>query len=116
MTTPKELRGERLKAHAKMRDEVRNAVKEEMLREGIGREEIRQAVSEMLMGTVRKKVEGTDMRKLIQQVLREELTRMVGGNYIPDLIRKTLKDEAEKLAAAFIEKSVLVTTTDKEHW
>jgi hypothetical protein len=114
MTTPADLRAERIKAHGKMRDEVRNAVKETMLKEGFGRDEIRQAIRDVLMDEVRKKIEGKDISDLVRAAVAAELTKMCGGNYVANTVKEMVKYEAQRIASEFVEKSVLVKAINTE--
>lgn len=111
-------RAEGLKAHAKMREEVRTAVREAMFREGISREEIRKAIRDTIKADVKDRVAGMkiDMDKEVDEFLRDELKKVVGATYTVEAIKKVLRDRIDVMAKEFVDSSVLIRVNNKEMW
>lgn len=111
------LKAERKKAHDKMRDEIRIAVKEALLKAGIGRDEIRCAIKDEICSEVKKRANVGDTNTLLREAMRKEIISLCGGNYVQDLVRNLIKAEAQRLAVEFVDKSVMVKTVEhKETW
>jgi hypothetical protein len=107
-----ELKKERQKAHAKMRDELRIAVKEKFLTDFITRGDIRREIQAIMRDEVLESLKGADMREIIRQEIRAELTRMCGGNYVANTVKEFIKLEAQRFAAKVIEDSVIVKVVE----
>jgi hypothetical protein len=110
------LRAEGRLARARLREEVRNSVKDVMLRDGMGRDEIRKAIQDVLVGEVRKRAGEIKARDILREMVREEITRLVGINFVGDNIKKLLIEEIGKQAKSYVDNSVIIKTNTTEVW
>lgn len=109
------LRTERLKAHAKMRDEIRNAVKEEILRDGISREGIRKAMADIAREETAKAIKnngGIALDKMLTDLLKGELERVCGKGYLTQHVKDRVGSEVSLLAKEFVNNKVIIKSLD----
>lgn len=113
-------RAEKKKAHAKMREEIRNAVKEAVLRDGINRSEFRELVREIALEEVKKVLAGQDspmLTSLLTDLLKKELARVCGGTFLVDRAKEHVSAEVKRLAAKFVDDKVIIKSLEeKDTW
>lgn len=115
-----EERAENLKARAALREDVRNVVKESMLRDGISRAEIREIVREIAKEEVSKVLSGKDsiiLNSLLTDLLKAELARVCGGTYLTDKAKEYVSAAAKNLATQFVDSKVIIKSVEeKDTW
>lgn len=108
---------ERKKAHAKMRDEIRIAVKEEILRNGLSRVDIRKAIEDEIKIGADKAMKGTSMKTVLTAYIREEFVKLLGANYTAQAAKAAVLAEINVIASKFVNDALVIKAIDqKDTW
>lgn len=111
-------RFEKMMAHKKMREEVRNAVHMALKKDGLSKQQISDAIEDVVVRAFNKKMKEIDLHveEIMRSAVRKELMAIAGGAMNEAAIRKILNDEMAKQAQAFINNAVTIRVIDKEIW
>lgn len=109
------IKREKSKGHRAMRVEIRNAVKEAMLRDGITRERFSKEISNVSAQEVMKRVGLVDIEIIVRKMVREEIQAVLTKNLMGDLRNLVIK-EGQKQAAEFVQNNIKISIKDGGEW
>ncbi|WKZ86263.1 hypothetical protein N5B55_04755 [Ralstonia pickettii] len=111
-------RANRKLAEEKIREEIRNAVRAALTKEGLNGAEIKQAISETIKEMVdkRAKIALRDpvFVKRMDEVIERHIKEAFGGMDVGKAIKDLLIEQARAAATKFVHERVLINVRDQE--
>ncbi len=110
----------RKKATEKAREEIRNAVRAAMVKEGFGGADLQRAAKDMAQSVVnntlseRKLQDMVDatVQKMLMDAIAETQRSMPNGSTIAAMIKGCIEKEAARLAQQYIHKNIVVSANE----
>lgn len=96
-----------------MRLEVRNAVRESLLKSHITRTEIKALIQKEIEASVRKYVGRASIQSAIAEIVRAELRNEFGITYVRNLAKQEIDKQIAAKIAAKIKDSLEISITEK---
>ena len=111
-------RANRKLAEEKIRDEIRNAVRAELAKEGLSRSIVEKAARETIKDLVRERVEivlnGSAVREHLDRFIEERIKEAFGSVDVKKALKDQLIEQARQSAAKFVEERVLIDVRGQE--
>lgn len=107
-------RKEKKLAHAKQREEIRNAVHKALVDSGLDKQALLKGMDDLIQVKVKKQVEKVEPR--VEGIVNNEIARQIKGIITKKAMQDAIAKQIEAKAKEFVERSVKITIVDEDTW
>lgn len=107
-------RNQKKLAHAKQREEIRNAVHVALLQSGLSEELLGRAIEDLIRKKVVEQVEKIVPK--LDDIIAKEVTGRIKGTIDVPSLKKAVAEQVTIRAQAFVNNAVKITMVDEDTW